>query len=330
MKKELYAIKTNKGYGLFQKYDTQPNGKACYFIVYHQQITDLKNIDVALKGEYFFELIENSDKLPKKKGVATVVDNDEEFIQAMKREGIYFKPRTEYSEVTFLGKYKILQNISLPKYTRCLDMPTLKTWKYTWVIFNIYGNQARYDDNHTNMKYIVKNPDKILIYKTLPPDSLEFPILTVVGLPFWVLRKRFNEGYHPKNENDESIAEEKRRYFESDSIVNEKGYSFNGLKETLPTTEWKESMDDDEEYLEFCDKVENALKEYLETISVDTKDSGRCGKATMALVKKLNKIDADYGIDTMEREDLCEYLENISETLKFPGIMTLVNNNREW
>lgn len=48
-------------------------------------------------------------------------------------------------------------------------------------------------------------------------------------------------------------------------------------------------------------------------------------------IKELNQIDADAdGITTIEREDLCEALEQIACAAKFPAMASYVDNLREW
>ena len=57
-KKDLYCIKTDNGYGLFQEYDSYPTmfNDNMFYVVYYSQVNTLSDIEIkqAMQGEYYY------------------------------------------------------------------------------------------------------------------------------------------------------------------------------------------------------------------------------------------------------------------------------------
>ena len=108
------------------------------------------------------------------------------------------------------------------------------------------------------------------------------------------------------------------------------------LSET-PITQWCKRMaqGDDMFSEESITAVETALTEYVQTLceAVQKKNATTVYNSMGKLVKKLNKINDKYGlIETMEREELCEWLNTLIRKtgLELADNVDITDEYREW
>jgi len=83
-----------------------------------------------------------------------------------------------------------------------------------------------------------------------------------------------------------------------------------------PTINWKEQLDDGSAFFteEIIIESDKLIDNYLDALQKATNEHA-IWKAIEAVVKAFDKlnIDLDYFIDTMEREDLAEYIQKAAE-----------------
>jgi len=108
------------------------------------------------------------------------------------------------------------------------------------------------------------------------------------------------------------------------------------LSET-PIPEWRQRMaqGDDMFSEESITAVETALTEYVQTLceAIQKKNATTVYNSMGKLVKKLNKINDKYGlIETMEREELCEWLNTLIRKtgLELADNVDITDEYREW
>ena len=108
------------------------------------------------------------------------------------------------------------------------------------------------------------------------------------------------------------------------------------LSET-PITQWRKRMaqGDDMFSEESITAVETALTEYVQTLceAIQKKNATTVYNSMGKLVKKLNKINDKYGlIETMEREELCEWLNTLIRKtgLELADNVDVTDEYREW
>ena len=108
------------------------------------------------------------------------------------------------------------------------------------------------------------------------------------------------------------------------------------LSET-PITQWYKRMaqGDDMFSEESITTVETALTEYVQTLceAMQEKNATTVYNSMGKLVKKLNKINDKYGlIETMEREELCEWLNTLIRKtgLELADNVDITDEYREW
>ena len=108
------------------------------------------------------------------------------------------------------------------------------------------------------------------------------------------------------------------------------------LSET-PITQWRKRMaqGDDMFSEESITAVETALTEYVQTLceAIQKKNATTVYNSMGKLVKKLNKINDKYGlIETMEREELCEWLNTLIRKtgLELADNVDITDEYREW
>ena len=105
----------------------------------------------------------------------------------------------------------------------------------------------------------------------------------------------------------------------------------------IPITQWRKRMaqGDDMFSEESITAVETALTEYVQTLceAIQKKNATTVYNSMGKLVKKLNKINDKYGlIETMEREELCEWLNTLIRKtgLELADNVDITDEYREW
>ena len=105
----------------------------------------------------------------------------------------------------------------------------------------------------------------------------------------------------------------------------------------IPIPEWRQRMAEGDDMFseESITAVETALTEYVQTLceAVQKKNATTVYNSMGKLVKKLNKINNKYGlIETMEREELCEWMNIIIRKtgLELEDNVDITDEYREW
>jgi hypothetical protein len=109
--------------------------------------------------------------------------------------------------------------------------------------------------------------------------------------------------------------------------------TFEELTKNKPTAEWKQRMDEDDDL--FTDENINATNEVLDSYINNLKKLGdkpteedilECVKEVVIRLNELND-KYDYFIETMEREELCEF---IIEAARIAGLESEEDITEEW
>jgi hypothetical protein len=109
--------------------------------------------------------------------------------------------------------------------------------------------------------------------------------------------------------------------------------TFEELAKNKPTVEWKQRMDEDDDL--FTDENINATNEVLDSYINNLKKLGdkpteedilECVKEVVIRLNELND-KYDYFIETMEREELCEF---IIEAARIAGLESEEDITEEW
>lgn len=108
------------------------------------------------------------------------------------------------------------------------------------------------------------------------------------------------------------------------------------LSET-PIAQWRQRMAEGDDMFseESITAVEKALTEYMQTLceAMQKKNATTVYNSMGKLVKKINKINDKYGlIETMEREELCEWLNTLIRKTGFElaDNVDITDEYREW
>lgn len=189
METDLYAMKTNEGYGIFQRYEADflCKGVPPFSVVYRTQIKSLKDLKSALKGDYYFAQLFQFNRLSDKIGTEVIYKD---------------------CAITYLGKYPQQSRIVMPQRARLLNSDSRISMQYEWAIMDLTG-KAYFVDNHGEANTF-KRPDGRLAYKKLVPEIVDYPIFGVVT--FNDLLENFNINFHPRDYNDEYVIELTKKY----------------------------------------------------------------------------------------------------------------------
>ncbi|MDR2265992.1 MAG: hypothetical protein LBE09_00175, partial [Christensenellaceae bacterium] len=226
----------------------------------------------------------------------------------------HFRAYYRDSHVAYLGEYELPPNAILPRYSRCVNINFI-TGKHSWSIIDEY-------DTHGDSR-------RGKLYKTITPEIEDYPCF-YLETPTSLL-KFFNLKLTIKDYNDafvEGLIEE--RYLQQPYLRPSKE-TYDDIKRPLPTEDWRnmlENPDTESEYLEFCDKIDEALNKFLESID----NNRRAAKAPLViLIKALNKIADDTGlIGTLEREALYDYIVRVLMSLRKPTLIDTIDELRDW
>lgn len=321
-KKDLYCIKTNKGYGLFQEYDSYPTmfNDNMFYVVYYSQVNTLSDIEIkqAMQGEYYYLRI-RFDGWTKGFPQNILLSNPNVEYSArdfgIKEEDPYFGK----CSVTYLGQYDLPSNVKLPKYSRKLVLSKL-TGQYKWLIHNEVKNCL---ESNERGKYIS--------YKKLNEEIKSYP--RYFGVSLMELRKRFNADYR-QNEDDKWVERYFEEFYQEYPEYRPSKLKYEEVKYPLPVNELRELSKDIEEekerkeYERFCDKIEELCLAFLDGIDQDKK---AVRKWLKALIDGLNSLNKETGlIDTLEAEIIYEYVSNILKSLKKISLLEYLEEKRDW
>lgn len=110
------------------------------------------------------------------------------------------------------------------------------------------------------------------------------------------------------------------------------------FKDNLPTKRWEQSMKEGDDLFtkKAITEIESILLDYIESLSNFTrlKKASNIFNSVKKVVKKINKVNDrnDYFIETLEREELCEFIDNIvlATGFKINEGIDLTEEWREW
>lgn len=110
------------------------------------------------------------------------------------------------------------------------------------------------------------------------------------------------------------------------------------LREELPTKDWRKRMREGDNIftVKNIDGVELILLEYIEKISQYTKDkkASNIFNSVKKVTKRINQVNDKYNyfIDTLEREEICEFIDKVIKTTGFEvkNGVDLTEEWREW
>jgi hypothetical protein len=309
----LYAIKTDSGYGLFQYFQKSAIASMIpFYIIYYNQIPSFDKIADALSGDYYylrlrddlFPLVKDMDSASSEKRLTYALEDlDRNCLRTNHRN----------CHVAYLGEYELPPNAILPRYSRC-EIINFITGKHLWRIIDEY-------DTHGGSR-------SGKFYKTITPEIEDYPCFYPEA-PTRLL-KFFNFKLTIEDLNDGCVDELIDERYLRHNFLRLSKEEYDGIKRPLPTEDWcymLENPDVEIEYLEFCDKIDEALNKFLESI-----DNNQPAKTPLViLIKALNKIADDTGlIGPLEREELYDYIDGVLELLREPTLIDIVDKLRDW
>lgn len=319
-KGNLFCIKTKIGYGLFQEYESYPNQFHPFFLVYCNQLTEIdsKQIEKTLKGEFYYEKISF--------GMGARIDKFD-INRIIENQGVEFSPEDfgididdfyfGNSYITYLGNYEIPITAEIPRYTREAEY-SVYTGKHNWVIHD----ELKYN-------YIKNKKGKIVNLKKLTPEIISLPLHFGV-FPHQLL-DYFDMDFRPEKYNDEWIDGIIEKHYIEHPDMRPSNEKFDDVKFPLPTDNLRNMLDksdDSTNYLLFCDRLENALREFISSID----SNKRAVKEPLkVLLKELNIIEKETElIGSLEAEEIYEYIVRILKSLKKPNLIEFIEDIREW
>ncbi|MDE6029542.1 MAG: hypothetical protein K2F90_04400 [Clostridiales bacterium] len=307
MKGDLFCIRTNKGYGLFQECGTYIEVYGPFYCVYYTQIPSLSLIDEALRGKYYYQRIEIDEfggRWTNNFFKRTLMENKGNEI-SLYDVGIaseYHISEYYYKNcyMTYLGNYSLPSDAEIPRYTRQIYEQPL-AGKYSWHVVD-----------EAESKAICNEKGKIIFYKKLNEETKNYPNRSTM-FPSGLLL-RFNQEY--RNEDGDLWAERQiEEFFEKNPQYRPSNEKYDDIKYPLPTDELRATSEQyDSQYAEFCDRVEKALLKFIAAID----ENRKAVKAPLlSLLKELNAIDKDMQLfGSIESEEIYTYLVRILRALK--------------
>jgi hypothetical protein len=245
----------------------------------------------------------------------------------------YYRYKREFGEPT--KRYKNSKNeLFLNEIT--IDSDFLKT-KKTSIVDLPFGLQIG-DDKQIILSKLKKKP-----YEKSPNSYGhcwwtrfdDFRILTALSPEFkliWVRIMKLSSDEKEKIKLKKYLSQQNKNINpENQNLILE-------LEETLPTNYWKKRKNEGDDSFtdERINSVENLIKDYLKTLVELTtkKKASNIYNSVKKVVSSLNKINSknDYFIETMEREELCEFINNaVRKTgIQIDQEIDLTEEWREW
>jgi hypothetical protein len=314
MNTSLYALRTDHGYGLLHWFEHDAIGSA--YLMYYTQIPELseREINSALAGDYYYQRIcdmiirlqyHMNETLKKNQGV--------EFdLEKLDNRGIISTSDYANCFMTYLGEYELPSNATHPEFLKRVSL-YYYTGKYEWLICD------RIKDRDISVN------GKVISFKKITPEIAEYPDYGFS--PITEILYRFNIKFRLSDFNDqyaEALLEER---YQEEPYLRPTKEKYDDVKRPFPTVRWREFEDIDDDYLKFCDAVECALDEFITSIDANRK---AVSKPLCALLTKLNKISAVHPIDSLEQEELYDYIVKILQTLRKAQLIDRIDNIREW
>ncbi len=321
MKGDLFCIRTNKGYGLFQEFDTYIKVYGTFYCVYYTQIDSLSRIEEALRGKYYYQRI-NLDEFgghhTRDLYKQRLLDNKgkELSLEKMCNENKYNVNTPFYNNcyMTYLGNYSLPIDAEIPRYVRMLYM-NFFAGKYSWDICDEAEN-----------KLIHNEKGKIAFYKKLTEEIKNYPEHSRIYPANLLLR--FNIDY--RIEDGDLWAERQiEKFYEEHPEYRPSDKKYDDIKYPLPTDEFRSISEQyDSEYAEFCDRIEKALLKFIASIDANRK---AVRKPLISLVKEINMIDKEMQLmGSLEADDIYVYIVEVLRSLKKVRLIDTLEEYREW
>lgn len=317
-KGDLFCIKTIQGYGLFQEYvSCRPEyTNEAFFVVYYNQIKNLtsEEISSAMQGDYYYCRIgglepkryrkEFSKEEMKKHPYKEFTPKD----FGISENDYYFSG----CRVTYLGNYPLPEDAEPPKLSRKLDLCYF-TGTHKWYIYD-----------ETSRDLLKNAKGKFVVYKKITEEIALYP----KTLKSWFsgLLEHFNNGYRLEDD-DVWVEKHFEEFYMENPDMRPVNIKYDDVKKPYPTDNLRE-LNNETDYQIFCDKIEYHLKEFTDSIDSNKK---AVSKPLSKLIAGLNAVEKETGlINTLESEELYEYIANILKSLKKPSLIETLDSNREW
>lgn len=321
IKTKLYAIKTQQGYGLFQKLIKRKMLDPFNFIIYKQQVNSLdkKDIKQVLSSGY---IVANLDGYIKKVE-NTLDDNKNKEVSLMEAEIINNNSeskRYDYGDcfITYLGEYENSFDFNYPKYSK-ISLSEVFLGVTYWNI-----------EDETLHKRVKGNNGKDR-FDTLPETYLNYP------LRGWLQPRQLLDFFNNGNIsyayfNDEWAKRQLEEHYKEYPITRPVKETIEEIKKQIPTIAWKKtfssSSEKEKEYYANCDRIAKIIQEFIDFI-----DGGR--KASSVEIKKLSKKLNEFEEETeffgtMEAEDLFMWFVKYFKSINYPKAIEILDSTRDW
>ncbi|MDR2266612.1 MAG: hypothetical protein LBE09_03355 [Christensenellaceae bacterium] len=313
MKRSLFALKTNEGYGLMHWFDSNVFGGA--YLIYYNQISNLdqEHIEKSISDDYYYQRISDNltrldiymKKLKRNLGVEFEIAKLVDFECPVK---VYF----DKCFLTYLGEYDLPVNASQPRFLKRLDFYYDRA-EHEWVIYDTVKKCDLFIGN------------RLITYKSLTPEIADYPGFAYVYLT--EILRRFNTNFRLSDYNDEYAKKFMEQRYQEEPELRPQKTKFDELKKLSPTKVWRKLDNKGEAYFQFCDMVEEAFNLYTSTLDENSK---LAHKPLSTLLSQLNKINAKYPIGPLEGDDIYDYISNSLKIIEKEKLLKNVDDVRMW
>ena len=325
-KGNVYQIDFGSGYGYIQEVGeiSAAKPKIYFCIVYALPFADEKDVK-ELSGEKYF--VSPFLYSPSKKFESPYHRNlrDEYLVRETPRgrefefidtwvvketpRGREFECIQTYIYIKCLGLHPVPSNLEFPQYYRNVDYNFISGTHKLIV-------QTVPDGNFVKQQKTVKGIEH------MPPYMGSSFNLCV----FW-----WKEGLTLETWNDEYCSRVIERRYSECPWERPIKMTFEEAVETMPVKDWRDG-ETDEKRLEWCDKAEDALQQFVKVLSSAEKISLKdAKKATKELCLKLNELQKEeYYIETVERDDLYTFVTNLLQVKKVVSAADILDEYRKW
>ncbi len=307
---DLYSIKTNKGFGIFQEFVESNYTYHTWFLIYYKQIKELTELEInqALAGDfYYLQLTFYSKKRYMERY------NDPNIQKIINMQNILLDDSFCDDDISFIGNFPIPENAVEPRFSRSLEFSYFTGKHYWYINDNINGGLVK--DSKTN---------KPVRYNIVTENIADYP--DYFGKPLDELLLRFNMDFRSEDFNDEWVRkrilepfwEEHPQYRPSKNKVQD-------ILTPLPTINWSTKKNEKD----LCNKIEEALNSF--TNNIEKKDKIEIKSSLIDLVKKINKINnIKKQIGSLEAEDIYLYIVRVLHAIGLAELIELIDDMREW
>lgn len=310
-KGDLFCIKTKNGYGLFQQIEEKFTSNFNFHLIYYTQIADcaIENINLALNGDYYYHRMFfdgfDLEKIKENRNIEFTAKSD-----CLNYVGC------RNCFLTYLGNFPLPKNSQLPRYTRNLDISYF-TGKHSWFISDEVNHDLIRKDNGNpyHFKTLIPEIEKLPRFSSIPPETL---------------LKYFDNGYRPE-QDDIWVEKHIEEFYLENPHMRPTDIKYEEVRLPLPVDNLRNCLENPEnetEYLKFCDRLEEALKKFINSLDENKKS---VQKPLIMLIKELNRIEKETElIGSMESEEIYGYIVKILRSLKKARLIETLEAYREW